>query len=91
MEIKEITQLVFQYGGTVIMAMLFVWVFIQDKTRNSALLEEIKEIVRTLKVSNENIARTLELLQNGCDNVEKKIDRNYEMILKKGDYKNGRT
>lgn len=65
------------------MAGLFVWVFIQDKTRNSALLEEIKEVVKTLKISNENIAKTLELLQNGCENLDKKADRNYEEILKK--------
>ena len=83
MEITDIVQAVFQYGGTVIMACLFIWVFIQDKTRNSALLEEIKEVVKTLKVSNENIAKTLELLQNGCDTIDKKADRNYEEILKK--------
>lgn len=70
--------------GTVIMAVLFVWVFIQDKAKNSALLEEIKEVVKTLKISNENIAKTLELLQNGCDSLDKKADRNYETLLKGG-------
>lgn len=84
MEIKEIVQSIFQYGGTVIMAALFVWVFIQDKAKNSALLEEIKEIVKTLKISNENIAKTLELLQSGCSSLDKKADRNYETLLKGG-------
>lgn len=84
MELKEIVQIIFQYGGTVIMAGLFVWVFIQDKTKNTHLLEEIKEVVKALTVSNENIAKSLEIISNNCTSVDKKIDRNYEAILKGG-------
>ena len=69
--------------GTVVMALLFIWYVIQDKTRNSILLEEIKEVVKTLKVSNENIARTLDLLQSGCEKLDDKADRNYEAIIYK--------
>lgn len=64
---------------------LFVWVFVQDKTKNSALIEEIKEMVGALKTSNENIAATLKLLQSGCDNLDKKIDRNYEKLIEHKD------
>lgn len=85
MEVKEVIQAIFQYGGTVIMAGLFVWVFVQDKTKNSALIEEIKEMVGALKTSNENIAATLKLLQSGCDNLDKKIDRNYEKLVEHKD------
>lgn len=81
MEIKEIIQAMFQYGGTVIMAVLFVWVFFQDRTRNSALLEEIRELVKTIKISNENISQTLDLLQSGCSKIDDKADRNYEAIV----------
>ena len=84
MELKEIVQIIFQYGGTVIMAGLFVWVFIQDKTKNTHLLEEIKEVVKALTCSNENIAKSLEIISNNCTSVDKKIDRNYEAILKGG-------
>ena len=84
MELKEIVQIIFQYGGTVIMAGLFVWVFIQDKTKNTRLLEEIKEVVKALTVSNQNIAKSLEIISNNCTSVDKKIDRNYEAILKGG-------
>ena len=83
MEIKDLGSVIFQYGGTVVMAVLFVWYVIQDKTRNSALLEEIRELVKTLKISNENIAHTLDLLQSGCDKLDDKIDRNYEAIIYK--------
>lgn len=81
MEIKDVVQAMFQYGGTVIMAVLFVWVFFQDRTRNNALLEEIRELVKTIKISNENISQTLDLLQSGCDKLDDKIDRNYEAIM----------
>lgn len=84
MELKEIVQIIFQYGGTVIMAGLFVWVFIQDKTKNTHLLEEIKEVVKALTCSNENIAKSLEIISNNCTSIDKKIDRNYEAILKGG-------
>ena len=80
MEIKDLGGVIFQYGGTVVMAGLFVWYVIQDKTRNSVLLEEIKELVKTLKTSNENISKTLELLQGGCDKLTEKADRNFEAI-----------
>ena len=87
MEAKELGSIIFQYGGTVVMAVLFVWYVIQDKTRNSALLEEIRELVKTLKISNENIAHTLDLLQSGCDKLDDKADRNYEAIIYKEDTK----
>lgn len=79
MNMSDIASL-FSNGGTVVLAVLCVWLIIQDRMKNNAMLEEIKEIVKTLKVSNENIAKTLELLQSGCDNVEDKIDRNYEYM-----------
>lgn len=80
MEFAEISQL-FSNGGTVVLAILCVWLIVQDRMKNNAMLEEIKEIVKTLKVSNENIAKTLELLQGGCDNLDKKIERNYEFMV----------
>lgn len=91
MEIKDVIQAMFQYGGTVIMAVLFVWVFFQDRTRNNALLEEIRELVKTIKISNENISQTLDLLQSGCEKLDDKVDRNYEAIIYKLDNKKEET
>lgn len=80
MELAEISQL-FSNGGTVVLAVLCVWLIVQDRIKNSAIIEEIKEIVKTLKVSNENIAKTLELLQSGCDNLDKKIERSHDILV----------
>lgn len=82
MEVKDIVQIVFQYGGTVIMAALFVWAYFQDKTKNQKMLEEIKEVVKALTLSNENIAKSLEIISKNCASVETKIDRNYNEIVK---------
>lgn len=83
MEIKDIVQIVFQYGGTVIMAVLFVWVFIQDKTKNNKLLENNTEMLQTLTQSNNNIAKSLDIITNNLITLDNKIDRNYEVQLKK--------
>lgn len=83
MEIKDIVQILFQYGGTVIMAVLFVWVFIQDKTKNNKLLENNTEMLQTLTQSNNNIAKSLDIITNNLITLDNKIDRNYEVQLKK--------
>lgn len=89
MEAGEIIGLVFQYGGTVVMAGLFVWVFIQDKTKNSKLLEENTKMLQTLNnsfqtlsKSNDNIAKSLDLIQNNMVTIDSKVDRNYTEIVK---------
>jgi len=82
MEIGEIVATIFQYGGTVIMAALFVWVFIQDKTKNTKLLEENTKMVQALVESNQNIAKSLDIISTNLVTIDTKIDRNYEIELK---------
>lgn len=89
MEIAEIIAAIFQYGGTVIMAGLFVWMFVQDKTKNSKLLEENTKMLEalsrsneTLSRSNENIAKSLDLIQNNMITLDNKADRNYTELVK---------
>ena len=82
MELKDIIQAVFQYGGTVIMAVLFVWVFIQDKTKNNRLLENNTEMLKALTESNNNIAKSLDIISNNLVTIDAKIDRNYEVEVK---------
>ena len=82
MQVSEIIQIVFQYGGTVIMAGLFVWVFIQDKTKNNKLLENNTEMLQSLTQSNNNIAKSLDIISNNLVTLDKKIDRNYEVEVK---------
>ena len=85
MQVSEIVQAVFQYGGTVIMAGLFVWVFVQDKTKNNKLLENNTEMLQTLTQSNNNIAKSLDIISNNLITLDKKVDRNYEIGVKRGE------
>lgn len=82
MEVGEVIAQIFQYGGTVIMAALFVWVFVQDKTKNTKQLEEQTKMLETLSKSNDNIAKSLDLIQTNMITLDTKIDRIYENQLK---------
>lgn len=46
------------------------------------MLEDIKEVVKALALSNENIAKSLEIISKNCAAVDSKIDRNYAEIIK---------
>ena len=69
--------------GTVIMAVLFIWVFIQDKTKNNKLQEENNSMLKILTESNNNIAKSLDIITNNLITIDNKIDRNYEEELKR--------
>ena len=81
MEMKEVAQAVFQYGGTIIMAVLFIWVFIEDKHKNQQMLEDNTTMLRaltdsnkTLTESNNNIAKALDIISNNLIVIDKKVD-----------------
>ena len=82
MQLEQTIATIFQYGGTVIMAALFVWVFVQDKTKNTKLLEDNAKMLDTLSKSNDNIAKSLDLIQNNMMTLDSKIDRNYELNVR---------
>lgn len=72
------------------MAGLFIWVFIQDKTKNYQLQEDNNTMLKILvdnqknvTESNNNIAKSLEIISNNLLTIDKKIDRNYEVEIKK--------
>jgi len=81
MELKELIQSIFQYGGTVIMAVLFVWVFFQDRTKNNKLLEDNTKMLESLSRSNDNIAKALDIISNNLLTLDEKADRNYEAVV----------
>lgn len=81
MELKELIQSIFQYGGTVIMAVLFVWVFFQDRTKNNKLLEDNTKMLESLSRSNDNIAKALDIISNNLLTLDDKADRNYEAVV----------
>ena len=82
MDLLEILKSVFQYGGTIIMAALFVWVFIQDKTKNNKMLEDNTQMLKVLTESNNNIAKSLDIIANNLVTIDSKVDRNYQEALK---------
>lgn len=89
-ELKVILQSIFQYGGTVIMAGLFIWVFVTDKTKNNKLEEENNQMLKLLTdnqkniaESNNNIAKSLEIISSNLIVLDQKADRNYEKIVEK--------
>lgn len=82
MDLLEIIKSIFQYGGTLIMAALFVWVFIQDKTKNNKMLEDNTQMLRILTESNNNIAKSLDIISTNLMTIDSKVDRNYQESLK---------
>lgn len=82
MDLLEILKAIFQYGGTLIMAALFVWVFIQDKTKNNKMLEDNTQMLKVLTESNNNIAKSLDIIANNLVTIDSKVDRNYQETLK---------
>lgn len=83
MEIGETITAILNYGGTIIMAGLFLWVFITDKTRNNKLLEESNKMTSALVESNKNIAKSLDIISSNQVTLGDKADRNYQELLKK--------
>lgn len=79
----EILKWIGTYGGTIIMAGLFVYVFFQDRNKNTKLLEENAKMLGTLSKSNDNIAKSLDLIQNNMITMDQKLDRNYEAEMRK--------
>ena len=82
MEARDVIQSIFQNGGTVVMAFLFVWVFIQDKTKNNKMLEDNTQMLKVLTESNNNIAKSLDIIANNLVTIDSKVDRNYQETLK---------
>lgn len=66
------------------MAGLFVWVFIEDKKKNTKMLEDNTKMLQALSESNNNIAKSLDIVSNTLITIDGKIDRNYEVELKNG-------
>lgn len=81
MEFTEILSAVSNTGTLCVMAGLFIWAYFQDKTKNQHMLEEIKEVVKALTVSNENIAKSLEIISSNCASVETKVEKNHDLLL----------
>ncbi len=92
-EIKQIAGLIFQYGGTVIMAVLFViYLFLDRKDRKEqeqtekedkkAERESTTAVLKELSASNRNIAESLNLLKTSMDNTNNEFKQHDERSIK---------
>lgn len=89
MEFGEILGMISQYGALALLAGLFIWSYFQDKAKNSKLLEELNrqaeesaKMTSALVESNQNIAKSLDIVAKTLSDVDKKADRNYETIVR---------
>ena len=83
MDFEKLVIAIFQYGGTVIMAALFIYVFFSDRKERSTTLQDNTKMLQALSQSNNNIAKSLDIISNNLITIDKKIDRNYEVEIKK--------
>lgn len=92
-ELGELAKLIFQYGGTAIMAGLFVlFLFydrkdrkekeISDKKEKKAERESNNAILKELSASNRNIAESLNLLKTSMDNTNNEFKQHDERAIK---------
>lgn len=83
---EDVLNLISSFGGLVILAALFVWTFLKDRTKNDDMLSRIDK-------SNENIAKSIDAINNTTevlkeyiikhDERTKKIDDNVEKLLER--------
>lgn len=83
MNIEQVITAIFQYGGTVIMAGLFVWLFFWIISKLNKMLEDNSKMLQAMSQSNNNIAKSLDIISNNLVTIDKKIDRNYEAEMQK--------
>lgn len=71
----EIANLISTYGGTVILAVLFIYVFLSDRKDNIQVLKELSS-------SNQNIAESLNLLKTSINNNTAEYRQHDERAIK---------
>ena len=79
---EEVTSLIFQYGGTVIMAALFVYIFFQERKYLEKERENNNTVLQELSKSNNNIAESLNLLKTSMDNTNSEFKQHDERAIK---------
>lgn len=65
---EEFANLIFNYGGTVVLAALFIYIFVADRKDKKEEKENNTQVLKELSNSNNNIAESLNLLKTSIDN-----------------------
>lgn len=78
----EIASVIFNYGGTVILAVLFIYLFFAD--RNEIKIEKANntQALKELANSNQNIAESLNLLKSSINNNTAEYRQHDERAIK---------
>ena len=85
---EDMSKIIFTYGGTVIMAVLFVYAYIEDRKantkrqeQNTEMLRNNTEMLKILTESNNNISKSLDIISDTLKTIDDKVDRNYQEEL----------
>lgn len=68
---QDILDLLGSFGGLVVLAGLFVWTFLKDRTKNDEMLARIDK-------SNENIAKSIDAINNTTEVLKEYIIKHDE-------------
>ena len=79
---EEIATLILKYGGTVILAALFIYYFIADRNERKEEKNNNTNVLKELSTSNNNIAESLNLLKTSIDTNTAEYRQHDERAIK---------
>lgn len=85
---EEFARLIFNYGGTVVLAALFVYIFIADRKDRKEEKTNNTQVLKELSTSNSNIAESLDLLRTSIDTNTAEYRQHDERSIKQFGYIN---
>lgn len=78
----EVANLIFNYGGTVILAVLFIYLFFADRNEIKEEKSNNTKALKELANSNQNIAESLNLLKTSINNNTAEYRQHDERAIK---------
>ena len=79
---EDFANLIFNYGGTVVLAALFVYFFITDRNDRKEEKTNNTNVLKELSTSNNNIAESLNLLKTSIDTNTAEYRQHDERAIK---------
>ena len=79
---EEFANLIFNYGGTVVLAALFIYLFIADRKDRKEEKTNNTNVLKELSISNKNIAESLNLLKTSIDTNTTEYRQHDERAIK---------
>lgn len=79
---EEFANLILNYGGTVVLAVLFIYIFIADRKDRKEEKVNNTQVLRELSKSTDNVAESLNLLKMSTDNNTNEFRQHDERAIK---------